>query len=199
MLVRKVVVSLMVVALAIGVWALWPREGDEPTATTVPVAAATTTTTSTVPVTNKDAGTTTTTGLVGPRVVETVEEAEAILRELWFGWFEGIYHQDEDRIREVVGADRHVDAARNQFGVMEFSDEPTPEGLIFSEIEILRSDEECLVLWSSAIIEFRNAESEGVDVMRRRDNTWVLLSSWVHREDLWDQDCDAVLFPLQQG
>lgn len=196
MLVRKVVVSLMVVALAIGVWALWPREGEGPSTTTVPVAAATTTTTTTVPVTNTGAATTTTIEEVGPRVVETVEEAEAILRELWFGWFEGIYHQDEDRIREVVATEGFLEAARDQFGVMEFAEEPTPAGIVFSDTEILRSDEGCLAVWSSVTAQFREGRSEGVYVIRRLDDVWGFASSWVFREDLWEQDCDAQLEPL---
>ncbi len=67
----------------------------------------------------------------------SVGEAEEILQTLWFGWFEGIYNQDEDRIREVVGTQAMLDAARSQFGVMEFEAAPTTEGVQFETSEIL--------------------------------------------------------------
>ncbi|MGH8950519.1 MAG: hypothetical protein ACRDX9_03750, partial [Acidimicrobiia bacterium] len=97
-MIRRLIAGLIVVGLAVGIWALWPRGESDPTPTTLPIAVETTTTTQ---VTTTTSAATTTTD--GSHVVTTVEEAEAILRDLWFGWFEGIYNQDEDRIREVVG------------------------------------------------------------------------------------------------
>lgn len=192
MLVRKVVVGVALVVMGVGIWLLWPRN-QEPATTTVPIAAeTTTTTTTTVPVTTT-LPTTTTTTVEFPRVVETVEEAEAVLRTYYLGWFEGIYHEDEDRIREVVATDRQVEVARDQFGVMDFSDTPAPGGITFSLTEILRSDEECLAIWARINVEFREVEFEQLQVFRRSDNTWVLLSSWLFKEDLWEQDCEAVL------
>jgi predicted RNase H-like HicB family nuclease len=105
--------------------------------------------------------TTTTSAAEGSHVVETVEEAEEILRELWFGWFEGIYHQDEDRIREVVGNPEQIQNAVDQFGVMEFEHMPTLSGISLDETEILRSDSECLALWSEVEADFRDGSLEG--------------------------------------
>ena len=113
---RRLVVGLIVVGLAVGIWALWPRESADPSPTTVPTAVETTTTALVTTTTAVPATSTTET----THVVATVEEAEEILTGLWFGWFEGIYNQDEDRIREVVGTQAMLDAARAQFGVMEF-------------------------------------------------------------------------------
>ena len=110
---RRLIAGLLVVGLAIGVWALWPREEPDPSPTTTVNAVDSTTTTSVA-----DPVTTTT---LESHVVTTVEEAEVILRELWFGWFEGIYNQDEDRIRDVVGSPTALDNALAQFGVMEFA------------------------------------------------------------------------------
>src|SRR3990172_2759115 len=95
-MIRRLVAGLIVVGLAIGVWALWPRGEPDPSPTTTVNAVASTTTTTTV------ANLTTTSTTAESHVVTTVEEAEAVLRQLWLGWFEGIYNQDEERIREVV-------------------------------------------------------------------------------------------------
>ena len=195
---RRAAAGLLLVGLAAGVWMLWPR-GDPggQVAVTLPEAVAPTTATSLAPTatTTTLRGTTTTTG--GSYVVETVEEAEAILRELWFGWFEGIYNQDEDRIREVVATEQSVENAKAAFGV-EFIAEPSPEGIILNGVEILRSDENCLVVWSVLDVSaFRGPGmvSEGVTVMRYYEGTWLRMSEWKYRGDLWAQDCDAILEP----
>jgi hypothetical protein len=131
---------------------------------------------------------------MGSRVVETVEEAEAILRELWFGWFEGIYLEDEDRIREVVATEEQVEQARQQFGVMDFEAVPVAAAITFSATEILRSDSECLAVWSTLnLIELREGTSENVHVLRRHDGRWLHLGLWTHRRDLWESDCDSAL------
>jgi hypothetical protein len=130
-------------------------------------------------------------------VVTTVGEAEAILRELWFGWFEGIYNQDEDRIKEVVGTQAMLDSARAQFGVMEFSGSPTSSDLEYSDSEVLRADETCLVVWTeTALTGFTVAQTADVHVMRSTQDRWVLASLWQQRNDLWDTDCEAQLEPL---
>jgi hypothetical protein len=89
--IRWTVAGLIVVGLLVGIWMVWPRE-ETSTPTTTPQAAGTTTTEST---TTTASVTTTTVDPLQVREVETVEQAEAILRELWFGWFEGIYNEDE--------------------------------------------------------------------------------------------------------
>ena len=95
-------------------------------------------------------------------MVTSVEEAEEILRELWFGWFEGIYNQNEDRIREVVVLEETVETAKESFGV-EFLAAPRADDLAFGETEILRSDEECLAVWTVLQVSgFRVGESGGV-------------------------------------
>jgi hypothetical protein len=183
------ITGLIVVGLAVGVWALWPR--DDTVATTTTVAEASPTTTTSNPTTTSDA-TTTSSGTVGdPEIIETVEEAEEILRELWFGWFEGIYNQDEDRIKEVVASQSQLDAAIAQFGVMEFTEPPSPSGVSFTDIEILHADETCLAIWSEvAISEFTTAAFDGVHVFRVDAGTWKMTSIW-NRGDLWEQECDA--------
>ena len=188
-MIRRLVVGLIVVGLAVGIWALWLRENSDPSLTTVPTAAETTTTTlvtttTALPATSTSADT---------HVVASIEEAEEILRTLWFGWFEGIYNQDENRIREVVGTQAMLDAALSQFGVMEFELAPTAEAILPSEVELLRSDAECLALWANVSATFRPGSTEGVQVLRRLGDGWVFVGFWTHRDDLWEADCESPL------
>jgi hypothetical protein len=192
--IRRLAAGLIVVGLAVGIWALWPDDDSSPSPTTTPPAAETTTT---APVTSTTTITTVaTTSTVTTHVVSTVEEAEEVLRNLWFGWFEGIYNQDEARIREVVATQSMLDAALAQFGVMEFVAPPTADGLSFANVEILRADEVCLAVWAEVSSTFRPGGTEGVEVLRHVDNKWVFVSSWTNRGDLWEADCESPLEPL---
>jgi len=193
--IRRLVVGLIVVGLAIGIWALWPRENSDPSPTTVPTAAETTTTTHVTTTTTAAPSTSTT---EATHVVTSVEDAEEILRTLWFGWFEGIYNQDEDRIREVVGTQAMLDAARESFGAA-FTAQPSIEGVRLNQTEILRSDEACVVVWMGIDVSgFRGegSRSQMVTVVRRNDDMWKLASTWTHRDDLWDADCESELQPV---
>ncbi|MGB7859198.1 MAG: hypothetical protein WBM90_01730, partial [Acidimicrobiia bacterium] len=146
-MIRIAIAGLIAVGLAIGIWLLWPTE--EPTvgsATTV-AAASSTSSSQTASTPGTTASATTTSTVVASHVVETVEEAEEILRALWFGWFEGIYNQDVDRIREVVVLEEQIASARAAFGAS-FTGPPSPEGVTLLDFEILRSDEECLATWA---------------------------------------------------
>jgi hypothetical protein len=159
----------------------------------VPVAAETTTTTPDTTTTTLASTTTT----EDARVVTTVEEAEEILRTLWFGWFEGIYNQDENRIREVVGTQSALEDARSQFRVMEFVREPRIDDIALRDTEILTSDGECLAVWTTLTVSgFRTGESTGVHVLRSREGEWVSAGLWKLKEDLWDQNCQGELEPL---
>jgi hypothetical protein len=187
--IRRLVAGLIVVGLAVGIWALWPRGDSDTTPTTLPFAVETTTTaTTSVPTTTTAAG----------QMVTSVEEAEEILRELWFGWFEGIYNQDEERIREVVGTQAMLDAARAAFNAP-FTSEPSVEGVRLSSSELLRADQECLAVWTTVdVTDFRGqgAISENVVVMRRVDDEWRLATTWTYKEDLWEADCESGLGPV---
>jgi len=198
---QRLIAVLIVVGLGVGVWLLWPRDDSESPTTTSPLGAASTTT-DPLPgatTTSEPAETTTLTSVGDGHVVETVEEAEAILRELWIGWFEGIYNQDEDRIRQVVASQDDLDAARHLFGEMEFLGSPSREGLIISEVEILHSDVDCLVTWSALDVEGFLPAGEpraAVDVIRMQSDRWKLFSAWSLVGDLWENDCKSLLEPL---
>ena len=190
-MIRRLVAGLIVLGLAVGIWAVWPRENSDPSPTTVPTAVETTTTTLATTTTARPTTSTT----EDTNVVASSEEAEEILRTLWFGWFEGIYNQDENRIREVVGTQSALDNARAQFGVMDFEVAPTAEAITFEQSEILHSSDDCLVIWSQSDVTFLGPGNprEGVDVMRRAGDDWLLIRTWTHRDDLWEADCEVPL------
>ncbi|HEU4320496.1 MAG TPA: hypothetical protein VFS66_10495 [Acidimicrobiia bacterium] len=197
---RRVIVALIAVALAVAVFVLWPRsDGENPSD---PQAGPTTTTT-TLSATTTTAAVSTTTSwptstVTDVQVVETVEEAEAILRDLWFGWFEGIYNQDEARIREVVASQQFLDSARSAFGDLQFIAEPTANSIQFDEIEILESSETCLAVWNVSSVEFLESDSSrsGVEILREDEGMWKFVAAWRFKNDLWEADCDAQLLPL---
>lgn len=192
-MIPRLMAGLVVVGLAIGVWALWPRGEPDQSPTTTVSAVGTTSTT----VAHRTTSSATSSE---SHVVTTVEEAEGILRQLWLGWFEGIYNQDEERIKEVVGSQTALDSARTAFGSLGFVAVPTVAGVIFEEIEVLSSSEDCLVIWSrSDALFLENLEGglrDGVDVLRWSVDTWVMISSWQYKDDLWEADCESVLEPL---
>lgn len=197
-MIRRLAAGLIVVGLAVGIWALWPRDDSDPSPTTTPTAVETT---ATIPRTTTTTSVVTTsfvtTSTAATHVVATVEEAEEILRDLWFGWFEGIYNQDEARIREVVGTQTAIDDAHSQFGTMEFEREPLPSDLTMTDSEVLHSSEECLAIWTTLTLSgFRSGASSGVHVLRWVGNRWVSVSVWEFKNDLWEQDCQGQLQPL---
>ena len=195
---RRVISVLVVVGLALAVVLLWANRGGDTTPGTDAQATSTTSqpTTTTLPAETTTLADTTTSSPTEVEVVETVEQAEAILRELWFGWFEGIFNEDEDRIREVVVLEETVEQAVANFGSLEFSAEPSVDGIELENSELLNADSECLALWVLLdVSSFRPdaTGSPGVNVLRRVDGNWRILSVWPNRGDLWHEDCDSEL------
>ena len=188
---RRLVAGLVVLGLAIGVWALWPRgEPDSSPNTAVNAVASTSPTV---------AARTTSSAPIETHVVTTVEEAEEILRQLWFGWFEGIYNQDEERIKEVVGSQTLLDSARAAFGALALVKEPEPKDIAFGSIEVLLSNDNCLVIWATLDVTAFSGEGaveSSVHVLRRVDEAWRLTTLWINRNDLWESDCESSLEPL---
>ena len=191
---RLVVAGLVIAALALGVWLFWPQEVVEPVVTTAAAAA----TTTAVPTSTTTVAKTTSSTEVDSHVVTTVEEAEEILRELWFGWFEGIYNQDIDRIREVVATEEFLTAAADSFGLLPFTRTPDPASIEFLSIELLRTDDHCIAVLSTSNVDFLESGPArvAVDIMRLTDAGWQLFSSWTNKDDLWDSDCESQLLPL---
>ncbi len=186
----RLAAGLIVIGLAIGVWALWPESKANPTTapttlgpTVLPSTTVTTTPTSSAATTQVDDG-----------LITTEAEAEELLRTLWFGWFEGIYNQDENRIREVVVTEKQVAAAVAQFGAMTFLDEPSTVGISVENVDVMKSDETCTAIWAEIqISQFNEASFSGVHVFRYAGNRWLFASIWEFRNDLWESDCGASL------
>jgi hypothetical protein len=190
---RRMIVVLIAVALAVGVFVFWPRtDVDDPPVT---AAAGTTTTTTTEPLdTTTSTPSASTTLDDGSHVVKTEEEAEEILRELWFGWFEGIYNQDEDRIREVVATQHQLNLAREQFGTMAFEAPPQPSDIAYADTQILLATEQCTAISTNAIFTgFRTGSTSDVHILRWDNGRWKFFSLWAFEEDLWEPDCEASL------
>lgn len=180
---RVAVAVAVVIALAAGVWILWPDDESGST-TTQPVAATSTTDIrpTTVP------STTTTTD--ADHIVDTVEEAEEILRDFWLAWFQAIYNQDVHRLRSLVVADEIVETAREQFGVISFVEEPSRERIRLIDVEILQSDERCLAVWATLdATAVTGGRTDGVQVFRWMNDSWRYTSLWAYRNDLWRDDC----------
>jgi hypothetical protein len=194
----RLVAGLIVIVLAFGVWIVWPRGEPEPSSTLSADDSSTNSTTSMATSQTTPTETTTTTEPV-VAVIETVEQAEDLLRVLWLGWFEGIYNQDEDRIKEVVASQSHLDSARAAFGVATFSEAPTSGQILLSDTEILFSDAKCVVIWSNVdVTGFRGdgATTTTVEVIRLDAGVWKFVGSWRNKGDLWEQDCESQLEPL---
>jgi len=189
---RRIVGVLIAIALGIGVFLLWPRSSDDPPANTEAMATSTTTTAAGPTSTTSTVQSTSTTG-VESHVVETVDEAEEILRELWFGWFEGIYNQDEVQIREVVASEHQLELAVAQFNQMTFAAEPSRDDFEYSDSQILHSSDVCTVVFTTAVISgFTDALTTDVHVLRW-DDGWRIFSLWAFPDDLWEDDCEAQL------
>ena len=192
---RRVISVLVVVGLALAVVLLWANRGGETTPGTDAQATSTTSqpTTTILPAETTTLADTTTSSPTEVEVVETVEQAEAILRELWFGWFEGIYNEDEDRIREVVATEHQLQLAIEQFDSMSFEAEPSIDDFSYSDTEILLATDSCTVVWTTGTFSgFVEAETADVHVLRW-DDGWKFFGLWRSPDDLWEDDCSARL------
>jgi hypothetical protein len=191
---RIAILVLAIVGLGAAIWLLWPDSpADEAPGTEAVASSTTTSTTQEPPTTTTVAPPTSTTSLQETHVVESVEEAEAILLRHYSRWFSGIYEEDESLIRSTVILESQVQAAVDQFGIMDFENPPDAEGVTVSGIEILRSDRACLAVWAEISASFREGASEGVLIFRHVDGEWKFLSSWQLRDDLWEPDCESQL------
>lgn len=185
---RVAVAVAVVIALAAGVWILWPDDESGST-TTQPVAATSTTDIrpTTVP------STTTTTD--ADHIVDTVEEAEEILRDFWMGWYGGFFNKDIELIRQVVATDEEAETAESRWDALTFTRAPELGDFEFTDTEILLSTSDCLAIWSEFSPPFLEppGTTSGVQVFRKLEGEWKSLSYWRYRSDLWEEDCSVVL------
>jgi hypothetical protein len=192
---RRAISVLVVVGLTLAVVLLWANRGGDSSPGTQAQASTTTLppATTSLPPDTTTLATTTTTSPTEIEIVETVEQAEAILRELWFGWFEGIYNEDEDRIREVVATEHQFQLGVDQFGSMSFETAPASKDITYSDTEVLLATDSCTVIWTTGTFSgFADAKTSDVHVLRWNDG-WKFFGLWGSPDDLWEADCSAQL------
>jgi hypothetical protein len=170
----------------------WPRAGD-PEDGGGPV----TTTTTTVPTTTTAAPTTTTTEPATTTLSEEARraEVEAILQDLWFGWFDAIYRKDEGALWEVVATSAgHEDGIAAMAQSDLFTSIPELVGVEVQVTQILLDRPDCLVTHHNIDVSaFRGegAVGESVTVLwPDAEGNWRFATHWQHPNDLWLGDCD---------
>lgn len=198
---RRLIAGLIVVGLAIGVWLLWPKSepGTDTTTTALGVGSTTTSGPTTVPETSPDSTTTGTTLAVQNRDVDTVEEAEAILREVIASRYNAIFAKDIDLLIAAVASQTALESGIEAFDLVDFVTEPTLETVVVSNGEILAKTDDCLVVWARVDVSdfVIDAEpSSAVSVLRFIEGRWRWMSLWRNRNDLWEADCESLLEPL---
>lgn len=194
-MIRRLIAVLIVVGLAIGVWLLWPREGPIVTATASAVAVSTSPAPSTTTTPGTSTSLPTVTVSTGAPTAMSVEEAEAILRELLLRRYLALYEQDEPALRDLAANQSAFESAVLAMQTVSFLAEPTGEQLQIRKIEVLRADASCLAIWSEVHVSgfLPDGVASGVLVLRESEGQWKWLSLWQHKGDLWESACDAVL------
>lgn len=186
-------------ALVVAVWAALASGDDEPspsttasTTTSAPPTSTTVTSTSTtsVPTTSTTAPSTSTTTNEEARV----EEVRLILEDLYFRWFEAIYNNDEEAVRQVIATERGLANFQRAVDESDLPDPPDEGDINIQSLEILQDDSDCLVTYSHLdLTRWRGAgaQSEVVDVLWPSGHGWRFATSWQSKEDLWQDDCTA--------
>jgi hypothetical protein len=193
----------VIAALAVGVWAAL-SSGDEEapasttTTTTTPATSTSlaTTTTAAPPTTDTTVGTTSSTAAPDTTISSEarLEEVRLILEDLWFRWFDAIYRNDEDAVRAVIATEAGLEDFREAVTSVAYAGSPSRGDVLVEHPEILRDDEQCLVVYStlnvSGFVE-EPGTSAGVDVLWPHEAGWRRATRWGNRGDIWEQDCDA--------
>ncbi len=190
----------VVVVLVVAAWAAVSSIGKE-VPTTVTSSPTITTTSTTVPPATAVATTHPTTPTTSAPSPDTTSHAEArteevrlILEDLYFRWFDAIYHNDEEAVRKVVATERRLANFRRAVDELDL---PTPPGrydIVVSRVEVLRDSPDCLVTFSEVdqtMWRGPGMRSSIVDVLWAHEDHWRFATSWQNRGDLWEGDCDA--------
>src|SRR5690606_31914706 len=107
-----------------------------------------TSTTTTVPATTSTTSAATSSTAAPDTTVDPearLEEVRLLLEDLYYRWFDAIYHNDETAVREVVATEVYLDAFSNAVDNLDLPSAPTRDGIVVTELEILRDDAKCLV------------------------------------------------------
>lgn len=185
-------------ALVVAVWAAFASGDGEPspsttapTSTSAPPTSTTVASTSTTsaPTTSTTAPPTSTTTDEGARV----EEVRLILEDLYFRWFQAIYNNDEEAVRDVIATQNNLSDFRSAVENLELPRSPELGDITVRDINLLRDDPDCLVAEFVLDLSSWRGEgmvTEGVDVLLRVGQEWRFGTSWESANDLWQEDCE---------
>src|SRR5690606_17654398 len=116
------------------------------------------------------------------------------LEDLYYRWFDAIYHNDEEAVREVIATERYLEDFMRAASSHTYPRPPEHSEIRISDIEILRDGAECLVVFVELdLSEWLDDQIPGstVQVMYPQGNSWAFASNWQHKGDLWEQDCEV--------
>src|SRR5690606_2934523 len=123
----------VIVTLVIAIWVAVSSGDDEPATTTVESTTTSATTLATTTTTTPPATTATTSGSTTTPTETTVdeeariEEVRLILEDLYFRWFDAIYRNDEEAVREAIATERYLTDFRNAVGSLDIPRQPERE------------------------------------------------------------------------
>ena len=183
-------IGLMLAAL---VWLLLTDGDSEPEAGPTTTSTSTSTSTTTVEVTTTTVADSTTTSLdTDARVAEVAR----ILEDLWIGWYDAIYREDQSVLREIVAIQLLYDDAVDAMGTGGFLAPPTEQNVDISVYDILLDRPDCLVVHFQRDLRpvfGEEALRDGVQVLwPREDGSYRLARLWTSPADLWQDDCDLM-------
>ena len=179
---------MAVLALTLIVLSVRGDSSSNSSTTTVVAGPPTSTTTSASSTTTTAATTLTTTA------EQRLAEVEALLKDLWFGWFDAIYRKDPDALWQVVATTTFYDAGVAAMETMTFQSGPERNDISIVSLEILLDRPDCLVASQNVDVSpFRGPGTliQNVSVLwQDTQYGFRFATDWVHPGDLWLQDCD---------
>lgn len=179
-----------VLALALGglLWRNRNTAAPTPSSTTTLLAIVTTSTSTSTTPTTVPAPTTTT-------EEQRIAEVEAILTDLWFGWFDAIYREDANALWAVVATNPQYESGLTAMTELQFVEAPSTEAITVTNAEILLDRPDCLVAFY--IVDFAVVSEQAsplVSVMWPDERYGMRFAThWLYANDLWLADCDEVV------
>ena len=122
-------------------------------------------------------------------------EVEALLQDLWLGWFDAIYRKDPDALWRVVATTRNHDAGVAAMDTMDFTAPPSVQSFQLEDLEILLDRPDCLVTFYQidASVMLDQPPSQFVSVMwPHPQHGFRFASDWRFPNDLWAPDCNEL-------
>lgn len=191
----------VIAALVIAIWAAVSAGGDETDPPATSTTRETTTTGARSPTTEENSSTTSepSTTVTTEPTSTTVdsearnEEVRLILQDLYYRWFDAIYRNDEDAVRQVIATGVYLNAFRDSVENMELPRAPQYDDIVIRDLELLRDTRRCLVTFATIDLTSwrgQDALTSGVNVLLPVNGGWRFATSWTNKSDLWEADCD---------